>query len=190
MRTPIQPIPDHAKKVFNGVIFDVYQWEQELYDGSKTTFEKLKRLNTVSAICTVEDKIIVLENKQPGREDVISLPGGRMDIEGETPEESIKREINEETGYEAATVTLWIKDYPVSKIDWTVYFFIARDVKKVGGQSLDSGESISVSLLSFDEFLMLSENPRFQDREIAEELFMARLYSEKKQELRDLFFEK
>lgn len=37
-----QPIPDHAKCVFKGVIFDVYQWEQKLYNGTTTTFEKLK----------------------------------------------------------------------------------------------------------------------------------------------------
>ena len=39
-----QPIPENAKRVFKGIIFDVYQWEQELYNGSKAVFEKLKDL--------------------------------------------------------------------------------------------------------------------------------------------------
>ncbi|KKP89624.1 MAG: NUDIX hydrolase [Candidatus Moranbacteria bacterium GW2011_GWC2_37_73] len=30
-----QLIPEHAKKVFSGTFFDVYQWEQEMFDGSK-----------------------------------------------------------------------------------------------------------------------------------------------------------
>ena len=42
-----QPIPANAKKVFHGVIFDVYQWEQEMFDGTKEIFEKLKRPDTV-----------------------------------------------------------------------------------------------------------------------------------------------
>ena len=39
-----QPIPENAKKVFTGQVFDVYQWEQEMFDGSKATFE-CKSLN-------------------------------------------------------------------------------------------------------------------------------------------------
>lgn len=35
-------LPPQAKKVFTGQIFDVYQWEQEMYDGSFETFEMLK----------------------------------------------------------------------------------------------------------------------------------------------------
>ena len=27
-----QPIPENAKKVFSWKLFDVYQWEQELFD--------------------------------------------------------------------------------------------------------------------------------------------------------------
>jgi len=30
------------REVHQGVIFDVYQWEQEMYDGSIKIFEKLK----------------------------------------------------------------------------------------------------------------------------------------------------
>src|SRR5215467_9321922 len=32
-------IPEHAERVFQGKIFDVYQWPQKLYDGSTATFE-------------------------------------------------------------------------------------------------------------------------------------------------------
>ena len=43
-------MPEHAKKVFSGVMFDVYQWEQEMYDGSTATFEKLTRPDTAQVI--------------------------------------------------------------------------------------------------------------------------------------------
>jgi ADP-ribose pyrophosphatase len=42
-----QPIPENAKKVFDGIIFDIYQWEQEQFDGTIKTFEKAKRPDTV-----------------------------------------------------------------------------------------------------------------------------------------------
>ncbi len=38
-------IPPNAKRVFKGIIFDVYQWQQKMFDGSKETFEMLKRAN-------------------------------------------------------------------------------------------------------------------------------------------------
>jgi hypothetical protein len=78
-----QPIPENAKLAFKGKIFDVYQWEQEMYDGSKTIFEKIKRPDTVVVFPVLDDGTILLtEQEQPGREPFIDAPGGRVD-EGE-----------------------------------------------------------------------------------------------------------
>jgi hypothetical protein len=38
-----QPIPNHARIVFHGQLFDVYQWEQKLFNGKTAIFEKIKR---------------------------------------------------------------------------------------------------------------------------------------------------
>ena len=43
-------VPADADKVFEGVIYDVYHWDQTLYDGSKAKFEMLKRPDTVVII--------------------------------------------------------------------------------------------------------------------------------------------
>ena len=56
-------IPNKAKKVFEGVIFDIYQWQQEMYDGSTATFEMLDRDNTIQVIATMDDKIILINEK-------------------------------------------------------------------------------------------------------------------------------
>lgn len=37
-----QPIPSFAKKVFKGIMFDVYQWQQKMFEGKLETFEKMK----------------------------------------------------------------------------------------------------------------------------------------------------
>ena len=36
-------LPENAKLVFKGVLFDTWQWEQELFDGSYSTFEVVVR---------------------------------------------------------------------------------------------------------------------------------------------------
>ena len=88
-------LPKNAERVFKGVIFDIYQWEQEMFDGSTETFERILRPDLVCLIATVGDKIMVLDQEQPARPPFISLPGGRMDMEGETPLDTAKRELRE-----------------------------------------------------------------------------------------------
>lgn len=182
-----QPIPDHAKKVFQGVIFDVYQWEQELYDGTKTIFEKLKRPDTVVVFPVLDNgKILLTEQQQPGKQSFIGATGGRVDP-GEDILAAAKRELLEESGYEAAEFILWEAQHPTSKIDWVVYTFIAKGLKKVADISLDGGEKITLKPVTFDEFIDMATNKTFAEKEILTKLYEAKLYPEKKEELRILF---
>lgn len=182
-----QPIPDNAKKVFGGVLFDVYQWEQELFDGTKTLFEKLKRPDTVVVFPVLDDgKIILTEQEQPGKEPFIGATGGRVD-KGEDILEAAKRELLEESGYEASEFVLWDAQHPTSKIDWVVYTFIAKGLKKVSDMNLDAGEKIKLKLVNLDEFIEIAINKNFVEKEIIPKLYEAKLYPEKKEELKKLF---
>jgi 8-oxo-dGTP pyrophosphatase MutT (NUDIX family) len=182
-----QPIPDNAKKVFGGVLFDVYQWEQELFDGTKTLFEKLKRPDTVVVFPVLDDgKIILTEQEQPGKEAFIGATGGRVD-KGEDILEAAKRELLEESGYEASEFVLWDAQHPTSKIDWVVYTFIAKGLKKVSDMNLDAGEKITLKLVDLDEFIEIAINKNFVEKEIIPKLYEAKLYPEKKEELKKLF---
>lgn len=147
-----QPIPDNAKRVFRGVVFDVYQWEQEGYDGKLRTFEKLKRYDTALIIPITENgKIIIAKQEQPGKKPFIGLVGGRLN-ENEDPLEAAKRELLEETGYEATEWSLLDAVQTVSKIEWAWYTFIAKGCHKVAEQNLDGAEKVDLLLVDFDEF--------------------------------------
>ncbi len=94
-----QPLPTNAKRVFKGVLFDIYQWEQAGYDGQIKIFEKAKRADSAMVIpVTSEGKIILCEQEQPGKHQFTGLIGGRLD-QGEGPLEAAKRELLEEAGY-------------------------------------------------------------------------------------------
>ncbi len=161
-----QPLPENAKKVFKGVLFDVYQWEQEMFDGSKEIFEKLKRSDTANIIAFTEDrKVIVLEQEQPYKGKFYSLPGGRIE-DGESPEEGAKRELLEETGYEAGTLELFNSSQIISKLDWINYVFVAKGCRKVSEQNLDAGEKIKVDLVDFDEFLEMIFSQKIKSSEL------------------------
>jgi len=159
-------MPENAKRVFKGDIFEVFEWEQEMFDGSVETFEKLKRPDTANILAFTDDgKIIVIDEQQPGKETFFGLPGGRIE-EGEEPAFAAKRELLEETGYACDSIELWHSVQLIHKIDWTIYFFVAKGCKKVAEQKLDAGEKIEVKLMELEEFLEMLLRQEIKGSEI------------------------
>ena len=182
-----QPLPDHAECVFQGKIFDIYQWQQEMYDGSVATFEKAKRADTVIVFPVLPNgDILLTKQEQPGKKPFIGAPGGRVDP-GEDVLTAAKRELLEETGCEAETFELYKTVQPASKIEWAVYVFIAKGVTQVGDLNLDGGEKIEPIQHTFDEFLEVASSPDFDGHEISFDVFRAKLDREEKMKLQQIF---
>ena len=144
-------IPKHAKNVFKGVIFDVYHWSQKLFDDSETTFEALRRPDTVTVIGVADDKILVLDDDQPHVGSRISFPGGRVDSDETGTLQAAKREMLEETGYEFMGWRLLRVWQPHTKIEWFIYLYLAWDGSQTAQPHPDAGERITVRKLSFSE---------------------------------------
>jgi 8-oxo-dGTP pyrophosphatase MutT (NUDIX family) len=184
--TSKQPMPENAKLVFKGVIFDTYQWEVNGYDGSKRVFEKLKRPDTTMIIPVTEDgQIIVALQEQPNKPPFIGTVGGRVDG-GENVLEAAKRELLEETGYVAKEWVLFDAVQPVSKIEWAVYTFIAKGCKKIAEQNLDGAEKIELKFVSFEEFVNLAINDDKFGDEFKIKILEAKLQPEKMEEIKKL----
>lgn len=85
----------------------------------------------------------------------IELPGGVVDP-GETPEQGVKREIREETGYvfESYEYLGKIAPNPATSNNY-MHMFLARGGEKVTGQSLDETEDVEVVLYTLDEVKQL-----------------------------------
>src|SRR3989344_3011148 len=184
-----QQIPPHAKRVHKGIMFDTYQWEQDMFDGTKAVFEKVKRPDTVVVFPVLSSgKIILTEQEQPGRPPFIGATGGRVD-EGEDILTAAKRELLEESGYIAEEFILWDARYPVGKVDWVVYTFIAKGLKKIADLDLDAGEKIELITLTLEELIdtALDKKTHFAEQEILEKFYQAKYVPEKKKELEELF---
>ncbi len=145
-------IPDKATLAFQGKIFDVYQWPQEMFNGSIKTFEMMKRVDTVQVIAIKDGKVVIVEDQQPGRPMQVHLPGGRPDEEDDNWLDAAKRELREETGM---TFKKWrhvASDQPAVKIEWFTPIFVATEFDQLFEQQFDpDGEKISVKLQPFDQ---------------------------------------
>lgn len=170
-------IPDGAKKVFTGQIFDVYQWQQQLFDGSWATFEKLGRVDTVEIVATSGDQVYYAKQSQPQQKNYIGLFGGRIDP-GETPEQAAKRELQEEAGMESSDWELFKSYRPYNKMEWQVHVYIARNCQSVGTQKLDAGEQIEVAHAGFEEFLSIMESDQYVGKEFLIDVLKMRLHPE------------
>lgn len=182
-------IPDHAKQVFKGVIFEIWQWDQELFDGTTTTFEKMLRPDTVEALVIAGDKLIITEQEQPNHhEPFFALPGGRADS-GSSMEEEIKREVLEETGYASTDWEHFKSIQPMMDNDYQVHLYIARNAMKIQDPQLDGGERIKLHFMTFEEFLNVMEHPRFRSGDLARTVMRYRLHPEKLEAFRRRLFE-
>ncbi|MEK7561618.1 MAG: NUDIX domain-containing protein [Patescibacteria group bacterium] len=142
-------IPDNAKCVFRGQIYDVYQWPQKMFDDSIHTFEMLRRPDTIAVIAIVNNKILILDDEQPHIGSRKSLPTGRVDNQDTDTLSAAKREVLEETGFEFKEWRLIEVTQPHSKLEWFIYFYIAWAGKKTAEPHLDAGEKIKVEALAF-----------------------------------------
>ena len=152
-------IPPQAKKVFTGEIFEVYQWPQKMFDGSVATFEMLKRPNTLQIIPTLGNKIILAKEEQPTKSMDFTLLGGRQEP-NEDPIRGAKRELLEESGLSSENWENYGVFSPIHKMEWDIYYFVARDCQKIAQQKLDGGEKIELIEVNFNDFIdiVLSEN--------------------------------
>ncbi len=144
-------LPENAKQVFRGEIFDVYQWPQAMYDGSVATFEMLRRADTVEIIGIKNDKIVITRQIQPRQTWHYAYPGGRADETDINELTAAKREMLEETGMTFRKWKLVEVHQPQPKIDWLVYIFVAWDFESQTHQNLDAGEKIEILEVSLNE---------------------------------------
>ena len=183
----MKKIPDNAKKVFEGIIFDVYHWDQEMFDGSVSTFEAIKRGDSVTVLATVGDQFLINKEEQPGREPFYAVPGGRVD-KGEDPLIAAQRELLEETGYVSTSLVHWftIDASDMAKIEWNSHYYLAKDCKKEKEVTLDSGEKIQTELVNLDRLLELSDGLGNRNKGLKDVLKKVADNDKEKQKLKDL----
>lgn len=114
-------------------------------------------MNVIALTGSDPQQIVLVEQFRAGiLEPTLEIPGGILDP-GETPEQAVKRELLEETGYESSQWTSLgrISSNPAILSNFT-YLFLAENCVKTAEQHTDESEDIAVQLMSLKQFLNLS----------------------------------
>ena len=138
------PPPSNAKLVHHGPIMDLWQWEQEMFDGTTATFECVTRPSTVTTIPFLDpDTVLLTKQFQPHREPFFDFPGGRVD-QGENHLDAAKRELEEETGYRAEHWTEWHNLHSNGMTRFDESLFVSTGLRDGTGPHFDAGERIEL----------------------------------------------
>lgn len=144
---------DNKKTVFKGKIFTIKHYPS----GHGPTYEMCERPPSVEVIPITDDKKIVLiyQLRPNYPEGIYSFPGGRVD-EGQDLEEAAQRELQEEAGYKAKSLELFMENYKTVTLKYDYYVYIGRDLIK-SKLSGDVDEEISrVEEKTLDEVLEIA----------------------------------
>lgn len=172
--------------MFEGVRYNIYQWEQTLFDGSTAIFEAAKRADSVTVIATAGEMILVLQEEQPGQEPFLALPGGHCEGMA-TPEKTARRKLLEEAGYMIHDIKNWF----TAPYGWVLgdnYYYIARNVTVEGQPVQDPGDKITPKLISFDDFIEFRNSGMVRNKELLPIFERAANNPEEKKKLHDTIF--
>lgn len=143
--------------------------------GRKVDWFVLEKKNAVSVFClTRGGKVVGIRYFRPGiRRIVLDIPTGYVDGR-ETPLEAAKRELKEETGFEAKKF-VFLGKYAGNAQGETImlYCFLALDGVKALKQKLDHGEEIETRLLTIPQLLKAIEKGRLLDATRVGVVFLA-----------------
>jgi len=154
MENTVREVPQITKKE---VVYDGYFKVEEytIKDGNvEYTREVFNRGNGVAGIVydTVKEKYLFVQQfRGPVEGVMIEIVAGSLDIEGEKPEEALKREIVEEMGYKVDLIN-HLKDFYVSpggcsEVCSLFYVEVSEKVAEGGGIDNENIEVVEVDYL-------------------------------------------
>ena len=145
--------------------FEIINKVIELPNGTQTDFDYLSEPPAVVILPFIdEEKVITIKEwREPVQRVNWGIPVGTMEPD-EAPDVAAKRELQEETGYEAGSMEHMITLEPVNGVADTVHhYFIAHNCAPTAQQKLDEDEQIEVDIVNVDKVATAALTGKLRD---------------------------
>jgi len=140
--------------VFEGAIFSVERGRFRHDDGGEATREKVHHDGAVAVVAYDADHLYLVRQPREAidRSDVLEVPAGRLDVEGEEPLATAQRELAEEIGLAADSwqhATTYFSSAGFT--DEEVHVFLATALRRVEQPEVEEEERIELVRWPLDE---------------------------------------
>lgn len=165
-----------TKPIFNGKIITLQVDQVRLPNGQTASREIVRHPGAVAVIALLDDKMLVVEQyRKPLERNQVEIPAGKLDA-GEDPLEAAKRELKEETGYEAGSIRL-ISSFATSPgfADEVIHLYLAEEL--IAGEAhLDEDEFLDCEAITLEEAERYMAEQRIGDAKTIMAVYAWKLY--------------
>jgi ADP-ribose pyrophosphatase len=156
----------HSEEIFSGKVISLHLQEVELPNGRTSKREIIKHPGAVAILALTDDnRIVMVEQYRKALErTIVEIPAGKLE-KGEKPDVCARRELEEETGYECASLELLTSFYTSPGFaDEIVHVYLAKGLtKKENAAALDEDEFVNLEELTVDEALQYIKERKIYD---------------------------
>lgn len=142
-----------SEDVFDGNLLHVKKDTVRLPNGNIAYREWIKHPGASAVVpVTPEGRLIfVRQYRYPIQQVTLEIPAGKLDAEGEDPLDCARRELSEETGYQAEKYTFLTKLATTVGFSNEFIYIYAAEGLTAGRQHPDEDEFVNVCTLTMDE---------------------------------------
>ena len=163
-----------SKVVYEGKVVTVIRDDVEVADGHKSFREVVLHSGGVVVAALKDNNTILLikQYRYPLKKVNLELPAGKLEI-GENPDEACKRELEEETGYQAKQwQSLGFINTTPGICTEKLYLYLAKDLEFVGDHP-DEGEILKCEEYNLSEVFKMINSGEINDAKTICTLFRA-----------------
>ena len=150
--------------IYKGRILELYNDDVSLADGSEAMREYVHHNGGCGVLAVDKDGYIYLveQFRYPYREMLLEIPAGKVD-KGETAYDCAVRELKEEVGLTAVSLTDWGVIYPSpGYTDEPLHIYLATEFE-VGENRPDDHELLNIRKIKFSEALEMVNRNEIRD---------------------------
>ena len=167
--------PLRSEQLVDGKLLKVHRDEVRVPDGTTSVREWIDHPGASAVVPLFSDgtTLLIRQFRYPPRRAFLEVPAGKLDQQGEVPEEVAARELEEETGWTARRFTHLASLHPcIGYSNEVIHFFLARDLSE-GTQDLSEGEFVEVVTMGFEEAVAQARRGEISDMKSAMALLLA-----------------